>query len=195
MAPPLVGAALLVSGWKVATGGIHLDGLADCLDGLTGPDVGKRRAIMRDSRIGVFGAAGLALALILFVAALSELPAPSRGRLMVLAPVVGRVGPLLAAAWLGPATPGQGLGGSFAIALSPWAGPVGGAAGLALAAWLLGPWGAAVVAGALGLALFWAAFAARRFGGITGDVLGAVVELGELSALLLGVVAAHRGML
>ena len=36
--PPLVAAALLVTGWKVATGGIHLDGLADCLDGLAGRD-------------------------------------------------------------------------------------------------------------------------------------------------------------
>ena len=98
-------------------------------------------------------------------------------------------------AWLRPATPGQGLGGAFAASLSPWAGPLGGTAGLALAAWLLGPWGAAIVVGALGLSVLWAAFAARRFDGITGDVLGVVVELGELATVLLGVVVAHRGSL
>lgn len=195
IAPPLVGAALLVAVWKIMTGGIHLDGLADCLDGLAGPDAARRRAIMRDSRIGVFGAAGLGLALILFVASLSELPAPIRSRVLLLAPVLGRVSPMLAAAWLRPATPGQGLGGAFAADLSGWAGPVYAAAGLASAAWLLGPWGAAVAAGALGLALLGARFAARRFAGITGDVLGAVVEVSELAALLLAVVAAHRGLL
>jgi adenosylcobinamide-GDP ribazoletransferase len=190
-----VGAALLVTGWKIVTGGLHLDGLADCLDGLAGPEAERRRVIMRDSRIGVFGAAGMAFVLILFVAALSEMPAPSRARLVLLAPVVGRVTPLLAGAWLQAATPGQGLGGAFAVGLSPWAGPVGAAASLLLATWLLGPWGAGVAAGALGLALLWAAFAAHRFGGITGDVLGAVVELGELAAVLLGVIAAQRGVL
>ena len=63
--PPLVGAALLVGAWKAATGGIHLDGLADSLDGLAGRDPARRVAIMRDSRIGVFGAAGIALLLLL----------------------------------------------------------------------------------------------------------------------------------
>lgn len=195
LAPPLVGAALLVAVWKIVTGGVHLDGLADCLDGLGGPDAVRRRAIMRDSRIGVFGAAGLALVLILFAATLSELPAPIRGRVLLLAPVVGRVSPLLAGAWLRPATPGQGLGGAFVAGLSGWAGHVYAAAGMALATWLLGPWGAAIVAGALALALLWAGFAARRFAGITGDVLGAVVEVGELAVVLLAVVAVHRGLL
>lgn len=191
--PPLVGAALLVTGWKVATGGIHLDGLADSLDGLAGSDAGRRLAIMRDSRIGVFGAAGLVLVLILFVVALAELAAPMRSRLLLLAPVVGRVTPLLVGAWLRPATPGQGLGAAFAAGLSPWAGLVHGVAGLALATWLLGPSGAAIAAVAWSLTLLWAGFAGRRFGGVTGDVLGAVVELGELAVLLLGTIVAHRG--
>lgn len=194
LTPPLVGAALLVTGWKVATGGIHLDGLADSLDGLAGRDTAGRLAIMRDSRIGVFGAAGLVLVLILFVAALSELAAV-QGRLLLLAPVVGRVTPLLAGAWLRPATPGQGLGAAFTAGLSRWAGLVHGVASLALATWLLGPWGAAIAALAWGLALLWAGFASYRFGGLTGDVLGAVVELGELAVVLLGTVAVHRGLL
>ena len=195
LAPPLVGAALLVAIWKIVTGGIHLDGLADCLDGFAGPDAVRRRAIMRDSRIGVFGAAGLVLVLILFVASLSELPAPIRGRVLLLTPVVGRVSPLLAGAWLRPAIPEEGLGSAFAAGLSGWAGRVSAAATVAVATLLLGPWGAAVVTGALGLALLWAGFAARRFAGITGDVLGAAVEVGELAAVLLAVVAAQRGLL
>ncbi|HTG12268.1 MAG TPA: adenosylcobinamide-GDP ribazoletransferase, partial [Candidatus Eisenbacteria bacterium] len=111
--PPLVAAALLLTGWKVATGGIHLDGLADSLDGLAGGDPARRLAIMRDSRIGVFGATGLVLFCLLAVSALAALSPSLRLRLLVLAPVIGRVAPVLAGAWVAPATPGQGLGAAF----------------------------------------------------------------------------------
>ena len=193
--PPLVAAALLVTVWKAATGGIHLDGLADSLDGLAGRDAARRLAIMRDSRIGVFGAVGLLLLCLLAVTALASLSPPLRLRVLVLAPMIGRVAPLLAGAWLAPATPGQGLGAAFALGLSRWAGLAHVAAGGALAAWLLGIWGVAVGAVAWGVALCAAAFVARRLGGLTGDVLGAVVEVAELGTLLGAAAAAHRGWL
>jgi adenosylcobinamide-GDP ribazoletransferase len=193
--PPLVAAALVVTGWKVATGGIHLDGLADCLDGLAGRDPARRLAIMRDSRIGVFGAAGLILLCLLTVTALAALATSLRLRVLVLAPVIGRVAPLLAGAWLAPATPGQGLGAAFATGLSRRAGPAYVVVVGALAAWLLGIVGVAVAAAAWTLALLAAGFVARRLGGLTGDVLGAVVEVAELSTLLGAAAAAHRGWL
>jgi adenosylcobinamide-GDP ribazoletransferase len=193
--PPLVAAALLVTGWKVATGGIHLDGLADCLDGLAGRDPARRLAIMRDSRIGVFGAAGLILLCLLAVTALAALSASLRLRVLLLAPVIGRVAPLLAGAWLVPATPGQGLGAAFAAGLSRWAGPAHVIVVGALAAWLLGIGGLAIAAAAWSLALLAAGFVARRLGGVTGDVLGAVVEVAELGTLLGAAAAAHRGWL
>jgi adenosylcobinamide-GDP ribazoletransferase len=193
--PPLVAAALLLTGWKVATGGIHLDGLADSLDGLAGRDPARRLAIMRDSRIGVFGATGLVLFCLLAVSALAALSPSLRLRLLVLAPVIGRVAPLLAGAWVAPATPGQGLGAAFVAGLSRWAGLVHVAAVGALAAWLLGIWGVAVAAAGWSVALLAGALVARRIGGLTGDVLGAVVETAELGALLAAAAAAHRGWL
>jgi adenosylcobinamide-GDP ribazoletransferase len=193
--PPLVGATLLVAIWKVTTGGIHLDGLADCLDGLAGQDAARRLAIMRDSRIGVFGAAGLALFLLLSVTALAELSPAARGRVLALAPTIGRVLPLLAGAWLLPATPGQGLGAAFGAGLPRGVGLVHVTVGLALAAWLLGFWGAVIAAVALSLAMLAAWGAAARFGGVTGDVLGAAVELAELAVLLGGAAVVHRGLL
>src|SRR5688500_6964963 len=48
---PLLAALVTVTIWKLVTGGLHLDGLADCLDGLAGRDPAQRLAIMRDSRI------------------------------------------------------------------------------------------------------------------------------------------------
>jgi adenosylcobinamide-GDP ribazoletransferase len=193
--PPLVGAALLLTTWKVATGGLHLDGLADVLDGLAGPDVARRLAIMRDSRIGALGASGLVLLLLLSATALASLSTSVRGRLLLLAPMVGRVAPLLAGVWLAPATPGQGLGAEFAASLSRWAAPLHGLAGFALSAWLLGPWGIAISAVAWGVAMLGAGLAASRFGGFTGDLLGAIVELAELGVLLSGVAAAQRGLI
>jgi adenosylcobinamide-GDP ribazoletransferase len=135
------------------------------------------------------------LFLVLVVTAVAELSGPTRGRLLVLSPVVGRVAPLLIAAWLRPATPGKGLGAAFAASLSRWAAPLWGLGGLALGGALLGPWGVAVAAGAWVIAVLWAVVAARRLGGLTGDVLGAVVELAELGVLLAGAAAVRRGLL
>jgi adenosylcobinamide-GDP ribazoletransferase len=193
--PPLVSVVLLVTIWKAVTGGIHLDGLADSLDGLAGSDPVRRLAIMRDSRIGVFGAVGLILCLLLAVTALADLPTSVRARLVVLAPVVGRVAPLLVGAWLRPATPGQGLGAAFVAGLSRWAGPLWGLAGLALGAAMLGPWGAVIAGVAWIVMMLGAGFAARRLGGLTGDVLGAIVELAELGVLLAGAAVVRRGLL
>jgi adenosylcobinamide-GDP ribazoletransferase len=193
--PPLVGAALLVTLWKAATGAIHLDGLADSLDGLAGRDAESRRAIMHDSRIGVFGATGLVFFLVLSITTVDALVGPARSRLIVLAPAIGRVAPLLAGAWLAPATPGHGLGSAFAAGLSRWAGPIHAAAASALAAWLLGPWGVAITLGSCSVAVLGARVVAGRLGGLTGDVLGAVVELAELAVLLGGAVAIDRGLL
>ena len=66
--------------WKLLTGGLHFDGPADCLDGLVGRDSVDRLRIMRDSRIGAFGAIGLILFLLLEVAAVSELTPAARWR-------------------------------------------------------------------------------------------------------------------
>jgi adenosylcobinamide-GDP ribazoletransferase len=192
--PSLVGAALLVTLWKLATGAIHLDGLADSLDGLAGRDPATRLAIMRDGRVGVFGATGLVLILILSVSAVAALMGPARSRLLVLAPVIGRTAPLLAGAWLAPATPGRGLGAAFAAGLSRWCGPVHVVTASALGAWLLGAWGVAVVLASCGTATVAVGLAARRLGGVSGDLLGAAIELTELAVLLAGAAAVQGGL-
>ena len=122
--PPLLGSILLVSLWKILTGGIHLDGLADVLDGLSGRDADRRLAIMRDSHIGVFGAAGLVLFVLLTAGALDALPPGRHPAALLLAPAVGRLAPLLIGPLFPAAAPGQGTGASFLEGLSPWAAPV-----------------------------------------------------------------------
>jgi adenosylcobinamide-GDP ribazoletransferase len=193
--PPLLGSVLLISLWKVLTGGIHLDGLADVLDGLAGLDAERRVAIMRDSQIGAFGAAGLVLCLLIATAALDALPAGRHSGVLLLAPAVGRLAPLLIGPLLPAATPGQGAGASFLEGLSPWAAPVCVAGIWILATLLLGSWGGLVLSLALGSVLLWAVWLASRFGGITGDALGSSVELGELATLVAAAALMHLRVL
>jgi adenosylcobinamide-GDP ribazoletransferase len=180
---PLLAALLTVTVWKLLTGGVHLDGLADCLDGLVGRDAEQRLAIMRDSRIGAFGAIGLILFLMLEIVALAELVAPARGSALFAAPVVARATPAVLAALFRPAR-GDGQGAAFHAGVRLSAIALGLAAAVAAAVYALGGLGVAVVAVGLVAALAMGAVIAPRLGGITGDVLGAGVESAELAVLL-----------
>jgi adenosylcobinamide-GDP ribazoletransferase len=191
-----VGAALTVAVLVAVTGAFHEDGLADCFDGFWGgatPE--RRREIMRDSRLGTFGVAGLALALALRVLALTEL-FRLIGPLSILA-VIGIAAasrPLaLLPVLFGPPAPGPGLG-----AATPMPGPgplilailIGG--GILVAAiaplGLLPGLGAAMVAVLLALGLV-TRLAETKIGGHSGDVLGAAQQVTEI-VLLLGLSAA-----
>lgn len=193
--PPLLAALLVLTSWKVATGGIHLDGLADCLDGLAGADAGRRLAIMRDSRVGVFGAVGLILYFLMTLVALADVPVGNGWPILLVAPVVGRLAPLLVGACFRAATPEHGTGAWFLRSIPRGAGPSYLAGVLALAGWLLGPWGAVMAASALVAVFACSAVLARRLGGLTGDVLGAGVELGELAFVLAGASFSHMGLI
>jgi adenosylcobinamide-GDP ribazoletransferase len=180
---PLLGALLTVTAWKLLTGGVHLDGLADCLDGLTGRDVEQRLAIMRDSRIGAFGTIGLILFLMLEIVALAELLPPTRGSALFAAPVIARATPAVLAALFRPARP-DGQGAAFHAGVRPSAVALGLVAALVAAVFALGGFGVAAAAAGLVAAVAVAAVIAPRLGGITGDVLGAAVEVSEVAVLL-----------
>lgn len=191
--PPAIAALLAIATGVLVTGGFHEDGLADTADGLGGGQTSERRLeIMKDSRLGSYGALALGLTLALKTAALASLP-PLVGALVLLtAHGLGRGAAVVAMAVLPYA---RGLD------LSKWKpSPTGLSAGevaiaLLLAAWplallSLGVGGAGLALGAL-LALA-PAFAARRLiGGQTGDVLGAVEQMFELG-FLLGAAALSR---
>lgn len=180
---PLLAALLTVTAWKLVTGGVHLDGLADCLDGLVGRDPEHRLAIMRDSRIGAFGAVGLILFLMFEIVALAELVPPARGSALFAAPVMSRATPAVLAALFRAARP-DGHGAAFQAGVRPAAVAIGLVIAVAASIFALG--GLGVAAGAVGLvaAVGLAFFLAGRLDGVTGDVLGAAVEISELAVLL-----------
>jgi adenosylcobinamide-GDP ribazoletransferase len=188
--PPLVSAALTVTVWKAVTGGLHADGLADCLDSLGGQDRRQRLDIMNDTRIGAFAALGLILFLILETAALADLGPADHWRALLAVPAIGRATPAILGRCFPPAR-ATGQGADFSAGLKAWdvwAALVGAAA----IAGLVSGWGGLLaLAAALLAALGTGWFFRVRLGGITGDVLGAGVELGELAALLTLVAWTH----
>ncbi len=169
-----------------ATRALHLDGLADTADALgSGKPAEEALAIARKSDIGPFGVITLLFALLLDVTAVASMPEARDAYLaFVLAVVISRVALTLACTRAWPAARPEGLGyvvaGSVpAVIALAWT-----AIGLALAWWLLGA--TAVLSASLGLvaALVLLLITRRRLGGITGDVLGATIELTTTATLL-----------
>jgi len=181
-----------------ATRALHLDGLADVADALgSAKPRDEALAVMKRSDIGPFGVVTLMLVLSLQIGAVNAAYAHQRGGLAVIvAAVTGRLAVTLGCARPVPSARDTGLGawvaGSVAMPVAAAVSVccVAGCAGLGLirgadAAWLSGL-GCAVGAGC---AMVLLRRCVSRFGGITGDVLGALVETATAGALL--VIAAH----
>jgi adenosylcobinamide-GDP ribazoletransferase len=194
--PGAVVGLLAVGALALGTRALHLDGLADTVDGLgTGWDTERALAVMRRGDVGPMGAVALVLVLGLQAAALTGLPRSPGGALAVALLVCASRASLLLVCRRGvPAARPDGLGRTVAGTVPPVAGGVAGLVAVAavlLAAHLAGrPWDQGLVAAALALAgvALLVAHVVRRLGGVSGDVMGAAVEV-ALTALLLGVVA------
>ena len=166
------------------TRGLHLDGLADTTDGLASYLPAERaREVMKAPDVGALGMVTVVLSLGLQAAALAG--AGSRGGVAVLlAAVVGRVTVPLACTPATPAAAPDGLGALVAGTVRPVV-AVGEAVAVALLGAALDGWrGLAAVLTGLAVAEVLRRHAVRRLGGMTGDVLGALVEVSTTAALL-----------
>ena len=178
---PLIGAVAAVAASCILTGALHEDGLADMADGLGGAEREQRLAIMRDPHIGSYGVIVLVLALIARVAAISYLSGTAvvLGAL-VLSAAAGRTALALPLAIL-PAARADGLGADAGKPSWEWVAAAAGLAGLAVV--VVGLKGLVALALACAAALLVGLIAWRKFGGQTGDVLGAAEQMGEIAAL------------
>lgn len=188
--PPLITGALTLAIWVALTGGLHLDGLADCCDGLLhASNTEKRLEIMKDLRMGAFGGMGLFLILLLKFSALASLPTDKAVLVILLAASLGRwfiplagFQPLARAGGKVPGFP-TGMGADFALGLKKSSLFWGGLIPLALII-SLGLHGL-LAFGVTFLAVYFVLqFARVRIGGVTGDVFGLVVEISETMILI-----------
>ncbi|MFC4127199.1 adenosylcobinamide-GDP ribazoletransferase [Nocardia rhizosphaerae] len=177
----LLAGLLTVGILGLLTRGMHLDGLADTVDGLGsyGPPE-RARQIMKSGGAGPFGVAALIFAVTIQAVAFAGLADARRWFAIVLAVALGRVAVVLACRRGLAAAPDAGFGALVAGTQRP--ATVLGWTALALACALCAvpgnPWlGPLVTVAVLALALLIVRHCVRRFGGLSGDVLGAVVEI------------------
>jgi adenosylcobinamide-GDP ribazoletransferase len=188
--PPMLAALLAVAVQILLTGGLHEDGLADVADGFGG---GRTRAhklrIMRDSRLGSFGALALVLALLARIGALTALATPALvATSLIAAGSASRAALPVIMAALPPARD-EGLA-ARAGRPHPLRAIAGVVIAILLAPALLPPAMAAsglMVAACITLII--ARLADRQIGGHTGDVLGAAQQLAEIGFLLAALAA------
>jgi adenosylcobinamide-GDP ribazoletransferase len=179
---PMIVAALLLTVWVGLTGGLHLDGLADCTDGWIGGQADREKTflIMKDPNAGPMAVIVLVLLLLLKFVALATLLKQELLFVLLIAPVMGRtVVPalMMTTPYLTP----NGLGQTMVENL-PQKPAYGLIAASLLVCLFLGGW---VLS--LAMVLFYGLLRMmllRLFGGSTGDVYGAAVELSELFVLL-----------
>ena len=208
--PAAVAAVLAVGVTALVSRAMHLDGLADLADGLTSShDPQRSLQVMRRGDTGPAGAAALAIVLLLDAACLTSLFGDRVGLALVGAALVAsRLAPALCARDGIPAARSEGLGHAVAgtVPRAAAVASVGVASVLAAGAcwsvarvatpaapgWQAPVAGVVVVSAAVAGATAIRRRAVARLGGVTGDVIGAAIEVGLASALTVAVLA--RGL-
>jgi adenosylcobinamide-GDP ribazoletransferase len=185
---PLLGGAVTVTALALLTRALHLDGLADTVDALgSGRSRDEARAIMKRGDVGPFGGTALVLVLLLGAGSVTGLLADD-WRLavagVVTACLLARSAACIACTAGVPAATTTGLGAQVVGSV-----PRGAAIAVAVAATLasvalLGANGLALTAVVALTSLVVVRRAITRLGGVSGDVLGAVIEIGQVAALL-----------
>jgi adenosylcobinamide-GDP ribazoletransferase len=185
--PPLVAAALAIAAGMVLTGAMHEDGLADTADAMGGGDRARKLEIMHDSRLGTFGASALVLSILLRWAALASIARPGAVALALIASHTAARATLPAVMAVVPLARSDGLAASVGAPSHEVAAAAALVGGLALVL-CLGFVPALIAAVLLGLAAVAVArLSMNAIGGQTGDVLGALEQVGEVLALLVAV--------
>jgi adenosylcobinamide-GDP ribazoletransferase len=190
---PMLTAALAITALVVTTGAFHEDGLGDSADGLFGGQTPEQRLeIMKDSRVGSFGAVAIALALLLRVTALGSIVAAAGGLAASAVVLAAAMASRASGVWLlfneAPARPG---GAAAAVgkpsSTTAWI-AIGLSAGLGFGLILVAkapPNGLLLALSLAALATLGLAHLARRLiGGQTGDIVGAVQQVTEIAVYL-----------
>jgi adenosylcobinamide-GDP ribazoletransferase len=183
LVPSSVAAAIAIVVGMLITGAFHEDGLADTADALGGMTPERRREILKDSRHGSYGVAAMCSTIVVRIVCVASLGPAAAFAGLVAAHTLGRGAAVAAMITARPASH-EGLGADYTRVLSRRSATAGVIAALALGALVSGWWvGPLACAAALGAAAV-VRLAHRAFGGISGDLLGAVEQVGECLVLI-----------
>jgi adenosylcobinamide-GDP ribazoletransferase len=183
LVPASVAAAVAIIVGIAITGAFHEDGLADTADALGGMTPERRREILKDSRHGSYGVAAMCSTIVLRIVCVASLGPAAAFAGIVAAHTLGR-GAAVATMMFARSAPHEGLGADYTRLLSKRSATVGILAALAITALVSGWWaGPLALVAAVG-AVVVARLAQRAFEGISGDLLGAVEQIGECLVLI-----------
>ena len=178
-----VTAVLVLAFLVLITGGLHEDGLADVADSMGGWNVEQRLTILRDSRIGSFGATALAIALLSRGVLIAEVPLSY----LVSAHVLCRWSMLPMSYFLPPAREGEGQGARIARLTSVGSLIFGSVLTITAVVVILRWKAIAPLLMAMVVPLLSSWIYMRKLGGVTGDCFGATNQLTEIAVYLCGV--------
>jgi len=169
------------------TGCLHEDGLADVADSMGGWNVEQRLTILRDSRIGSYGVAALALSLLSRAVLIAGLPLEHFTAYLVSAHVLCRWSMLPLSYYLRPARDKEGQGARIA-GLTSTASMIGGSL-FTIVTVIVALRNAAIapLLSAMAVPLLSSFLYVRKFGGVTGDCFGATNQLTEIAVYVCGV--------
>ncbi len=190
--PSNVVSGLLLVGVAVLSGGLHLDGFIDTMDGIGGHKTAEARwQVMRDSGAGAFGIAGVFLLLLVKYTSLTSVPPTVMMPTLVLMPTVSRWA-MVYAVFAYPYARPSGLGTVFKEGTSWHRFLIATSITLAVTIPLFRLAGLVIMLGVWLTTLAMAYYLKGKFSGLTGDTYGAINEVAEVTALIMVCLLTHN---
>ena len=190
--PSLALAAVILAASVLITGGIHLDGFADTCDSLAGFTTKERDLeIMRDSRVSAMGAIGILTLLPLTLSLLAGIPKDGLWKALIVMPAFARWSQALAC-YSSKYARADGKAKYFIEHAGRREVITGAIVTLILALLLMNVEGVGIFLISFFLILLFITFINRKFGGMTGDTIGAVNEIAEVLVLCLSLIFVKR---
>lgn len=174
----------ILGGWVYLTGALHIDGLADSIDGLSGgKDKREILDIMKDTHIGAKSTAGIILLMLIKLFLIIRIISFLRPETLIYTPALSRWG-MLIGCYVVPYAREEGMG-NFSLFLGY--SQIVGATLITVVSgiFLLGTFFLIPLMGVGGFSLGWSFYLKRKIGGFTGDTLGALNEIGEVITLFI----------
>lgn len=184
MLPRMVAVVSIIFGLTLMTRGLHLDGLADMIDGLQGKGREASLRIMRESTIGAFGALGLIFLILFKFSSLYSLPFKEGVKALLVMPILGRWAFVTLLVFFPYARTEGGIATPFISDARPviW---IGSTLFTVVVLFLIASWRGEILAAlVLLLTLLSGSFFKSRLGGITGDIVGGTGEVMEALSLV-----------